>query len=310
VREAFDAIYYLPVGEKDRIDYVSDSIEAIYFHNSPRTKIILMDDSGVAQHGKKLQTIFPDVDVFLTDPKFQGKGLAGRHGFETVRTLKYAVEKYEFKVIIRHDTDALVTADGLDQDLIALFAKDPSVGILGRHWMNCEGYYIDRGVSRHFMKRLNSFPYRFYFLRSVTHLNRLVRRANRNGYITGELVLGCCTGYSYECAFRLAAFIDDFKGIRGIRGLAEDYFTTLFVKYVNMNLGDASDLNGPMALELVGIPMELEKVVEQNRKIIHSVKNDPRYTQEEIREFFRNRRQNWVGEKKLGRDEASHASLK
>jgi hypothetical protein len=285
------AIFYLPVGEGDRIDYLIDSIEAIHHHSGPDVVVMLMDDSGDKDHGQTLQKTFPNLIVHKTDPKFQGKGLAGRHGFETARILKYAVDNYWFDVIFRLDTDALITGDHIEEDLIQLFKEKPNCGLLGRHWVNAEGYLIDRGKSRELIDRLNRLPYRLYFLRAMTGLNRLIARAKCNGYIEGELVLGCATAYTYECAFRIAAFIDDFKSIRTLRGLAEDYFTTIFVKYVNLEYGDASHPEGPMAVQLKGIPLTLDELLANNKKVIHSIKNDQRYSQDEIRAFFRANRE-------------------
>ncbi|MBS1701964.1 MAG: hypothetical protein JST12_09910 [Armatimonadetes bacterium] len=280
-------IAYIPVGTSDRLDYVGDTIESIY-HNSPDdVVVILMDDSGAANHGEALKVRYPKVHIFKTEPRYQGKGLSGRHAYETVRLLKYACENFWFDTILRVDSDALITGHNIHLCLQEIFERYPNVGMLGRYWINTEGYRIHRGESAFLIRRLQRFPLRLAFFRGVTCMNRIIWRAEQNGYVFGELVLGCATAYSYECAFRMAKFIDHFKGLRGLRGLAEDYFTTMFVKYVNMDLGNAGHPEGPMAVDLKGIPFTLEEIVAKDKKIIHSIKNDDRYTQNEIRAFFR-----------------------
>jgi hypothetical protein len=299
MRTRVKAVFYLPVGEGDRIDYLTDSIEAIYHHCSDDIVVMVMDDSGRKKHGETLREIFPELVVHPTEPRYQAKGLAGRHGYETIRIIKHAVDNYWFDIIMRIDTDALITGDRIEDDLIQLFNEKPTCGLLGRHTINVEGYHIDRGESKILFDRLNKLPYRLYFAWPMTVFNRIIRRAQGNGYVYGELVLGCATAYNFECAFRLAAFIDDFKWVRPIRGLAEDYFTTVFVKYVNMDLGDASHPEGPMAVQLKGIPLTLEKIIEQDKKVIHSIKNDERYSQDEIRAFFKNFRQQQLKERSV-----------
>lgn len=249
--------------------------------------MIIMDDSGSKMHGEALQKEFPDILVHKTEPRYQGKGLAGRHAYETVRLLKFAVENFWFDVILRVDSDALITGDDIHIPLKEIFDRYPNVGMIGRYWINTEGYRIHRGESAFLIDRLFRFPRRYAFFWGVTQFKKILRVAQSNGYVYGELVLGCATAYNYECAFRLTKFIDHFKGLRGIRGLAEDYFTTIFVKYVNMDLGNAGHPEGPMAVNLKGIPWSLEETVQKDKKIIHSIKNDDRYTQDEIRAFFR-----------------------
>lgn len=287
-------VTYLPVGESDRLDYVSDTIDSILHHCPADTVVILMDDSGDKRHGDKLKQVYPNIHVFRTEEKYQGKGLSGRHAYETVRLLKYAVENFWFETILRVDTDALITGDDIQADLQQIFDRYPSVGMIGRYWINTEGFRIHRGESAYLINRIRRFPWRFVFFRGVNCLNRLLRRAESNGYVYGELVLGCSTAYSYECAFRMSRFINDFKGLRGLRGLAEDYFTTIFVKYVNMDLGNAGHPEGPMAVNLKGIPWTLEEIISKDKKIIHSIKNDARYSQDEIRAHFRKHRMSRV----------------
>lgn len=288
------AIFYLPVGSTDRADYVSDCIEAIYHHSDVRPAIILLDDSGKVKVGEQVKKLHPDVVILPTEPRWQGKGLSGRHAYETARVHDYAVNHYLFDVIVRLDTDALITGDNIEDDFIDTFRRHPQVGVLGRHWFNALGYRIHRGSGRFFIERVNRLHYRLAMFRPVTTLNRLVRRAERNGYVQGELVIGCVTAYSYECAFRISAFLRDFRGLRGLRGIAEDYMTTIFVKYVNMDLGEAEEGSGPLAVALKGLVFPPEEILSRGKKAIHSVKNDENFTQDEIREFFRRHREKRV----------------
>ena len=282
------AIFYLPLGSKDRVDYVCDSIEAIYHHSQVRPVVILLDDSGTAQLGNEIKSIHTDVVVFPSEARWQGKGLSGRHAYETARLHNFAVENYVFDVIVRLDTDALITGDNIEDDFIDVFNAHPQIGVLGRHWFNSLGYRIHRGAGESFIRRLNLLPYRIVMFRQVGALNRIVKRAEQNGYIPGELVIGCVTAYSYECAFRISAFHSHFKHLRGLRGIAEDYLTTMFVKYVNMELGEAEEGSGPLAVQLRGITFSPAETIERGKKAIHSIKNDEQYTQDEIRTYFAN----------------------
>ncbi len=68
-----------------------------------------------------------------------------------------------------------------------------------------------------------------------------------------------------------------------------DQILQMYVRAVDLRLRAATAPGEPFAVQNRGLPYRLEELVARRHGIIHSVKNDQRYSENEIREFFSRR---------------------
>jgi hypothetical protein len=69
--------------------------------------------------------------------------------------------------------------------------------------------------------------------------------------------------------------------------MSEDVSMCMFAAVTGYRLADRSDPGEPFGVRYIGLPDTLENLVAAGYGIIHAVKNDPRYTEEDIRAYFR-----------------------
>src|SRR5262249_3994501 len=67
---------------------------------------------------------------------------------------------------------------------------------------------------------------------------------------------------------------------------AEDILISLLAYAVGMNLTDLSEEGDPFGVQWSGLPFSLDVLVARGHSIIHSVKNDLSYSEQEVRRFF------------------------
>ena len=74
-------------------------------------------------------------------------------------------------------------------------------------------------------------------------------------------------------------------------GLEEDHFFTMLSASVGMDLGDLASGDGPFACTWKGLPASPETLFQANKKIIHSTRFWQEMKEEEIRKYFKDKRQ-------------------
>ena len=70
----------------------------------------------------------------------------------------------------------------------------------------------------------------------------------------------------------------------------EDGIIPLYAKMLGLELVDYVSRGEPFGVVVRGLPGTLDEILERGYSIIHSVKNDPRVTEAQVREFFAARR--------------------
>jgi hypothetical protein len=284
--DSVDLIVAIPVGPSDALANVLDSIESVIRYTGSATKIIVLDDS--AQNvGAFLQSRVPCIDVVSTP---RNQGLHGGLYLTLSLGYLYAVRRYDFKVLLKLDTDALVIGERPDSDAIEFFAQHPRTGLIGlcgfgtrpdgvdHHWSKSRLLYETQ------LRRLPRDPLRCLSLR------RLIRQAAANGFRPGDYALGGSYFMSSTCIRRMAAAHLLSRREIGRSLLGEDHIFGILAKAVGMDLGDFASGELPMALDYKRLPCAPEQLVARKKKITHSVRRWEHLGEEDIRAFFRARR--------------------
>lgn len=282
----FSLVVVIPIGPSCRMEFIEDTINSIVHYTTSACKIILADDSQKGT-GKKMQKIFPQADV-VTTPASMGK-LGGLYVTLSL-AFKYAIKHYHFDALLRIDTDALVIGKNPEEEAIQLFKENKNIGIAGQYPYTYDGEPWDLSWPVGQIKRFTKTP--AFFKHPFSHLLlwMFYLKAKSNGYQTGESVFGGACFYSEACLRALnKKRLLPFYPIKKIY-LEEDHLFSLLIKAIGMDLGSLS-VNGSMACKWQGLPASPEELLDNNKKITHSTRYWKDLKEEEIRNFFRQKRQ-------------------
>jgi hypothetical protein len=123
-------------------------------------------------------------------------------------------------------------------------------------------------------------------------MRRAAQLALRNGYQPGENIQGGAYGLSIKAIRKMNAaglFNQPLTWLD--TALGEDVLVPMLVKAVGLELHDAAGNGNPFGVRYKGLPDTPAELVSRGYAIIHSVKNDARFSEGEIREFFHWRRE-------------------
>ena len=286
MKKQFDIIIVIPIGPGSSVDFVKDTIDSYVFYTKSSYKIILADDSH-QNIGNALQQFYPDIDVIAT-PKPMG-GWAGLYINEAT-AFQHALVHYEFKAVLKLDTDALVIGPGPEEEALKLFAANPQIGMAGQYPNDYDGNPWDIGWPRD--RVLNGATSWKYIRRPFTnwYLRKLYLKAKANNYVAGESVFGGAYFMSYACLVKL--FEDGLLPYKKLAGLnmGEDHIFSLLVKSIGFELGTLSNAGQPFALAWKGLPTSPERLHEEGKKIIHSTRFWNDMKEENIRNYFKQHR--------------------
>jgi hypothetical protein len=254
--------------------------------------VIIADDSQ-KQTGEAMRKLFPDIEVMVTQ-KNLGK-VAGLY-INLANAYKFAIDNYDFPVLLKMDDDALMI--GAQPEVLAtqLFAMQPDIGMAGRYITgqyseDCYGNIHDNYWPR---KQLIKDTCSWKIIRRpVANLTfrKFFFRALVFGYELGENIQGGAYFISYDCLRQL-----DREGLLPMQKLGninfgEDLLFSLLVKSIGMQLGDLAHAAGPIACAWKGLPAAPEKLYNEGKKIIHSIRFWQDMNEDDIRAYYRSCRQ-------------------
>ena len=146
-RQLVDLVVVLPVGPDNN---GADTIESIFRYASASVAILAIDDSRNAETRQFLETCDSRVIVL---PSAGYKGIRGALFCSLGQTYKWAWQNFDFRALLRIDTDALLIASGSEQDALEIFESSPEVGMLGSYRTDCNGSPRDFGVVKRCMQK-------------------------------------------------------------------------------------------------------------------------------------------------------------
>lgn len=279
-------VVVVPIGPNSSVDFIMDTIESYIHYTESTYKILLADDSH-QQISEQVRKVYPEADVIYTT-----KPMGGMSGLyiNLAHAFKYALKHYDFELIFKLDTDALVIGAEPEKEALQLFHAHPDIGIAGQYPTDYFGKPWDRGWPR---ARILNGVFTWKFIRrpfANTLLRKLFIKAIDNGYRPGESVFGGAYFIS-----RLALEKLDEEGLLPYSklvdlNLGEDHLFSLLFKSVGYHLGDLSTGDASFACAWKGLPASPEELYSKKKKIIHSTRKWENMDEKDIRSFYKEKR--------------------
>jgi hypothetical protein len=273
----------MPVGPDDN---GADTIESIFAYCTGSVVILAVDDSKDTQTKSFLESVDPRV-IRLASAGYSG--IRGALFCSLAGAYTYALEHYRFDVLLRIDTDALITGPQPEADALAAFAADPSIGMLGSYRYGYDGAPRDFHIVAQGMFRETSLlgianPAR------RQRLNAWIRSARKYGYERGEHCLGAAIYLRPEAVYAMQAAGD--LQVREFHDsvISEDHLFSLLTIRHGFTLADFVTGDLPMGIQWRGLPDSPENLLKRGKKIVHSVKFYKNLSQADIRAYFKKRR--------------------
>lgn len=273
-RTTHRALYLVPAGPGSW-PALSDTIESILHWEGNETKVVVIDDATVDCRAAVVQRRFPDVEVLR---RRWPSGGPPRIFPMLAWGMRELLRRYDFEVICKLDTDALVTGPGLGARAAEALSADDHVGMIGTIGLRADGvpedYTYDRWALSHSERWSPS-------------VRRLAERARAGGY-TGEKVHGGACLFSrrgLEAADRagLLAWRPPWWSI-----LNDELCFALALYASGSGLASFGAPGEPTVSGQDFLPLDKEEVPRAGKLLVHSVRRGKRgESEQELRAYFR-----------------------
>jgi hypothetical protein len=284
----------LPVGPDNN---GADTIDSIFRYCTPSVVIIAIDDSDNPETKKFLETVDKRV-VRLPSGNFKRpaskkfqlpsakyKHLRGALFCNIAMAYRYAVDNYNFDILLRIDTDALVIGPRPEDEALKIIEEDPQVGMLGLY------RYMDSGEARNFSIVREAIIREAAFLGIFKYqrwqrLQYWLRTAKLHGYQWGEHCLGAAV-YQNPKTIRRFARAGDLNVTEFSESvLSEDHLFSLLTIRHGYTLADFATGPLPMGVRWRGLPDSPQNLLSRGKKIVHSIKSYADMSEADIRTYF------------------------
>jgi hypothetical protein len=305
------------------IDRLTDLLDSVVCYE-PDVECVLIDD-GVDDRTSRIEALAGGrlPATVLRHPR-RGRD-APRSGALTMGVLTGLAavqERQDVEFVLKIDLDALVIGP-FHQQISAFLRAHPDAGVLG-----CLGETCDRSVAafQHCFRRPSPFADALGLLdawppervserqtipvvhpvlgavevtmeeyHAVRTLGPRWAQAAANGQRTAEYCQGGAYAVSAELLRRMraASMLDDARVWLPIGFFGEDDVIGMYAFATGLRLYDFSNDREPFGIRWRGLPFPPAELVARGYALIHSVKQDDRYTEADIRAFFAEQRSLW-----------------
>lgn len=277
-------VFVIPVGPSCQPDFVADTLDSVRYF-APMARIIIVDDSrrglGV-ELGERYE---------LTVLEARARGVFGGLYLNLSDGFKEALTQ-PFRILVRLDTDALISGSDFEVKAIDSFNSNPHLGSLGSFRI---GYNRIGVRNTHWAKQrilIYLTVHAWIKPRAARMIVGLLRRARKHGYKLGEAIMGGAAVYRYEALVALDEY--DLLGRAELAGtgLQEDYIFGLCLFSIGFQLGEFGDKfdDLPMGVDWGALPAAPKELMELGKSIIHSTKKFESMDEHAIRNEFRSAR--------------------
>ena len=171
-----------------------------------------------------------------------------------------------------------------------MFRTQPEIGMAGQYPNDYNGEPWDISWPRQEILKICTTI--SFFRKPIVHWALLTayRKALKNGYKTGESVFGG----SYFISEKALQALDKMNRLPDLRlktvNLEEDHLFPILVKAAGMRFGDLASGSLPFACTWRGLPASPQELYGKGKKIIHSTRYWQDIKEDEIRNFFKEKR--------------------
>jgi hypothetical protein len=277
----FSCITILPIGPRAVPEFSLDTIASVFRYSSSN-KLIILDDT-ITGHDYNHLSGRADVLRCQNDGSYS---VTGRLYKNVSRAIEYALDTYDFDVVLRLDDDALIIGSGFEAAAAAMFEDHPNIGLLGSYKITCMGHVRDFSPPAELLEREISLSGALAHPARWCVLRRLVKLAERNGYQRGENCLGAACFFRKKtlCDARALGLLS--RNDLGASSLGDDHIFPLIVFACGYSLGDYATDGLPLGLAWQGLPTSPADLIAMNKQIIHSVRYYQDLDQRSVRREF------------------------
>jgi hypothetical protein len=277
-RREYRAVYIVPAGPGDWVP-LRDTIESILAYEGDGAKVVVVDDGSVDCRRAAVQAQFPQVEVAR---RRWPSGGPPRNLPVVADGIRFALRHYSFPVLLKMDTDALVTGASPSLAAARLFEARPQAGMAGTIYTRADGqpesYEWDRWVLPHSERWSPS-------------ARRLMRRARAGGY-DGAKVHGGIYAVSRPALEAVEASGDLAWPSPWWTPLGEDFWLSVIVLANGFELASMGAPGEAFAVASKFTPIANDRVLAEGKLAIHSVRRGADgEDEEEVRRFFRRARE-------------------
>jgi hypothetical protein len=271
---------------------LADLLDSLWTYEPQVSWVVLIDDN---QYDRKLSESFGAPAscklISLVNPR-QGKGDGYTGGMCTgvLASLAWIQSHTATNFVLKLDTDALIIAPFAEK-IHRTFALMPNVGMVGSYNISCNGWQRKCSYWANVIQELYS-PAGIWWSRTMTaeslcKIREHIQTALNKGYDFGEHCLGGAYAVSAEMIHRMATYgyLDDPQLWVHTRN-CEDIMLGVCVRAVGLEMRSLVAQDEPFGLSHIGLADTPERLLAREYSLIHSVKNDKRFSEAEIRQFY------------------------
>ncbi len=251
------AVYLILCGP-GTLDDLCDALDSIAAWDAGAAAVVV-DDATVDVRAADVAARHPEAAVLRMRWPTGGPP---RQSPAVNRALRAALAHYDFDVLCKLDTDALVTGPGFTDAAARRFAQDPGLGMLGTVGLRADGVPED-------------YTYDAWLIRHERRWSRTVRdrveRAERAGW-DGAKVHGGVYLLSRAAADEVAASGDLECAPPWWSQIPEDLWLSLAVRAAGFRLGSWGAPGEPIASASRFLPVPLSEVADRGVLAVHSVR--------------------------------------
>lgn len=305
---------YIPVGPSSLdLERVVDLLDSVYAYE-PGVRLIVLIDHGPAARdfGRIIGRYSPSLVHAIRHSSQSHHGTWKGAGCVTnLVAIDHILSSLEVDFVIKLDTDALVIS-AFSEKLDNVFSRNPNIGIAGTLGNSCNREmrtYKFNAVAKHLFQEAFNVADRLRVAREGLDNTDIVRWNLFENEQRIDFTAVCaelrsilpnfdgehCQGGSYAVS---KIFMSRMKSKGRLSNpkrwlyipIDEDKMMGAYCVSLGLLLADFSGQNQPFGVQAVGLPYTLEKLVERNYSIIHSLRNDNDLSETRIRECFQERR--------------------
>jgi hypothetical protein len=259
----------------------------------PGVRWLVLVDDAAAPRDLAAEIDAGEAEVVVLPHPLRGRnaGLQDRVAAAVIAAFGWVARETSADFVMKIDTDALVIAPFADKLSAGTAADD--VGLLGSYDRTCNGDPRSFAPWVRPVKRTARFvqPRRIAVGARARRARHYVREARARGYVWGEHALACGLAMprrTLDAIARGGAFNDPctFVGTN----LFDDPILGILVRRAGYRLAGHVDEGQTFGVAWRGLPDTPENLLARGYSIIHSVKNDQRLAEPEIRAVFQARR--------------------
>jgi len=289
--------------EPAELERVSDLIESLRAYDAP--KYFVMVDDSKQMRSLENQFDFPAgckaVSVQHPKHRWPEKSARSRKGRGICAAVQSAMQwiaqhAQDVNYVLKLDTDALIIAPFADK-IAKVFAEHPAVGNLGAYDFTPNGDPRDISKNGATVEALSHVPSVTAWVKGMvikderSTIRDHISMALDHGYVFGEHCLGGAYALNIELLKRMLiyGYLSD-ESLWLPIDCPEDVMMGMYTKAAGMQMKGYVADGEAFGVRHKGLPDSLPRLVERGFSVIHSTKDYGHVTELQIREYFKQRR--------------------